>query len=194
MVQTLSIRTKLIMAMLALVASVALMGVTANDANAAVTVITKVCNETNKEIYIWNHESGKRIQIAPAGDRPPRRTCQDFNEWVPWAWTADRFDEGHYIEVGNVETFYECGGIVYCARFSFWQEHRKSDGDKVRYTGQNPPDGPRNYRSYADPIPGSNITGSRRSLYIKNLGSGRPINIDVELVSPFSEKQTPHTL
>src|SRR5215216_956418 len=92
------------MAMLALVASVALMAVTADTANAAVTEITTVCNYTNQEIYIWNHESGKRIVIAPAEGQPPLRTCKGFNEWVPWAWNADRFDEGHFIEVGYVET------------------------------------------------------------------------------------------
>ena len=88
MVQTLSMRTKLLMALLTLTVSVALMAVTADTANAQVTTITSVYNYTNKEIYIWNHESGKRIEIAPAGDRPTR---VGFNEWVPWAWTADHF-------------------------------------------------------------------------------------------------------
>jgi hypothetical protein len=182
MVQTLSIRTKLIMAMLALVASVALMGVTADTANAQVTTITGVYNYTNQEIYIWNHESGKRIEIAPAGKVPTRVF---FNEWVPWAWKADHFDEGHFIEVGNVETFYECGGIGYCPRFSFWQEKRKSDGDHIRYTGQNPPDGPLKYRAYADPMPGDSDTGDTNHLCIRNLGP-RIEPIDVELVVPWS--------
>jgi hypothetical protein len=179
MVQRLSIRTKLIMAMLALVASVALMAVTADTANAAVTEITSVYNYTNQEIYIWNHESGKRIVIAPAEGQPPLRTCKGFNEWVPWAWNADRFDEGHFIEVGYVETFIFCGGIRYCPRFSFWQERRK-DGDHIRWTGQNPPEGPLKYRAYADPMPGDSDTGDTDFLYIRNLG---PLiePIDVEL-------------
>jgi len=181
MVQTLSIRTKLIMAMLALVASVALMAVTADTANAQVTEITSVCNYTNQDIYIWNHESGKRIVIAPAPakGRPPLRTCKGFNEWVPWAWNADRFDEGHFIEVGYVETFIFCGGIRYCPRFSFWQERRK-DGDHIRWTGQNPPEGPLKYRAYADPMPGDSDTGDPDFLYIRNIG---PLiePIDVEL-------------
>lgn len=183
MVQTLSIRTKLIMAMLALVASVALMAVTADTANAQVTTITSVFNYTNQEIYIWNHESGKRIEIAPAGEPgniPKVPTHVSFNEWVPWAWNADHFDEGHFIEVGNVTSFYECGGIRYCPRFSFWQEKRKSDGDHIRWTGQNPPDGPLKYRAYAEPMPGNSSTGTRHRLIIRNLG---PLiePIDVEL-------------
>ena len=78
MVQTLPMRMKLLMAMLALVASVALIGVTADTANAQVTEITSVYNYTNKEIYIWNHESGKRIEIAPAGvyQNKPKPTRQ----------------------------------------------------------------------------------------------------------------------
>ena len=78
------------MAMLALVASVALIGVTADTANAQVTEITSVYNYTNKEIYIWNHESGKRIEIAPAGvyQNKPKPTRGSFNEWVPWAWDS----------------------------------------------------------------------------------------------------------
>jgi hypothetical protein len=182
MVQTLSIRTKLIMAMLALVASVALMAVTADTANAQVTTITTVCNYTGQEIYIWNHESGKRITIAPApaGRASNLRTCKGFNEWVPWAWNADRFDEGHYIEVGNRETFYFCGGIGICPRFSFWQERRKSDGDHIRWTGYNPPDGPLKYRAYAEPMPGDSDTGDQDWLHIRNLG---PLiePLDVEL-------------
>jgi hypothetical protein len=46
MVQALSIRTKLIVAMLALVASVALMGMTADDAHAGVTEIRNIYNYT----------------------------------------------------------------------------------------------------------------------------------------------------
>jgi hypothetical protein len=186
MVQTLSMRMKLLLAMLALVASVALMGMTANAANAQVTEITNVYNYTNKEIYIWNHESGKRIEIAPAGvyQGKPKPTVSDFNEWVPWASDSDRFDEGHFIEVGNVETLYECGGIRYCPRFSFWQERRK-DGDYIRYTGKKPPDGPLKYRAYADPMPGDSDTGDTNHLCIRNLGP-RIEPIDVELVVPWS--------
>jgi hypothetical protein len=182
MVQTLSIRTKLIMAMLALVASVALMGVTADTANAQVTEIISVCNYTNQDIYIWNHESGKRIVIAPAPAKgpPPLQTCKGFNEWVPWAWNADRFDEGHFIEVGYVETFIFCGAIRYCPRFSFWQERRK-DGDHIRWTGQLPPEGPLKYRAYADPMPGDSDTGDPDFLYIKNIGPLiEPIDVRLE--------------
>jgi hypothetical protein len=49
MVQALSIRTRLIMAMLALMGSVALMGVTADDAHAGVTPLDQNANPTTKE-------------------------------------------------------------------------------------------------------------------------------------------------
>src|SRR5215204_7112495 len=94
MVQALSIRTKLIMAMLALVASVILMGVTANAANAAgVTEIRWVENHTPYYVYVWNHESGARTLISP-------NSAVSYNQWVPWATNADEFNRGKYIEIG----------------------------------------------------------------------------------------------
>jgi hypothetical protein len=59
---------------------------------------------------------GLRQIGSPIGPKP---TVVDFNEWVPWATRADDFDKGHYIEVGNTERFFECGGTGLCPRFSF---------------------------------------------------------------------------
>jgi hypothetical protein len=185
MVQTLSMRMKLLMvAVVSLTVSVALMAVTADTANTqlpggSVTEIMQVRNETNKEIYIWNHESGEYFEIEPGG-------TANFTEWVPWATTADEFLAGHYIEVGNVETLLECGGIGICPRFSFWQENRKSSGDRIRYTGQKPPNGPVQFRSDAKAMPGASTTGERRHLCVYNLGRVRPINISVKLIDGSS--------
>jgi hypothetical protein len=181
MVQTLSMRMKqLMVAVVSLTVSVALMAVTPDTANTqipgtGVTEIMQVRNNTNKEIYIWNHESGEYFEIEPGGK-------VDFTEWVPWTTTADEFLAGHYIEVGNVARYGECGGTGICPRFSFWQENRQSSGDKIRYTGQKPPNGPVQFRSDAKPMPGSSTTRGKRHLCVSNLGRGRPINIDVKLI------------
>src|SRR5215208_4864799 len=111
-----ALRTTLIMAMLTLVASVVLMAATADTANAAVTEIRTVDNNTDRIIYIWDHESGAFKIIFPG-------QSQSFNQWVPWATSVEDFDRGHYIEVGTYETApSQCSGILFCPRFSFWQE------------------------------------------------------------------------
>jgi len=58
MVETLSMRTKLLMAVLSLIASVALMGVTADAANASgVTEIRDVQNLPLTLSTAWDHEN-----------------------------------------------------------------------------------------------------------------------------------------
>jgi hypothetical protein len=122
MVQTLSIRTKLIMAMLALVASVALMGVTAADANAAgVTEIRWVENHTRFPVYVENHEPipDTQMLVAPY-------TARSVNQRIPWVFNASDFDSGHYIELGYLFPFE-------LPRHAIWQENR-AGSDKVRYS------------------------------------------------------------
>src|SRR3712207_712415 len=130
MVQTLSIRTKLIMAMLALVASVALMGMTADDANAAgVAEIRWVENHTPYYVDVRNHESGATKLIAP-------NSAVSYNQWVPWATNADEFNRGKYIELGFSwhNSSSPCG--IYgagCPHLAIWQEgHNRQPypGDK----------------------------------------------------------------
>ena len=171
--------TKLILAMLTLVASVTLMAATADTANAAVTEIRTVDNNTDRIIYIWNHESGAYNIIFPGQSR-------SFNQRVPWATSVEDFDRGHYIEVGIYETApSQCSGIFLCPRFSFWQEYRshgRDPGDKIRYTGSPPLDtGPRRYNSDAPAMPGASYVGGRRNLVIKYLGVGYPYNLNVYL-------------
>jgi hypothetical protein len=83
MVQALSIRTKLIIAMLALMASVALMGVTARDAHAAVTEMRTIYNNTSQTYYVKNHENNQQESLAPIS-RPPveaeLRTVQEGSQ------------------------------------------------------------------------------------------------------------------
>ena len=168
MVQALSIRTKLILAMLALVASVALMGMTADDANAAgVTEIRWVENHTPCSVRIWNHESGATKLIAPY-------SAVSYNQWVPWATNADEFNRGKYIELG----FYQEGrssqpclpsiGVpIYAPRLAMWQEgHNRQPypGDKIRYT--RPTGSKFYYNPSAPPMTGASDTGGRRNLSI----------------------------
>jgi hypothetical protein len=95
--------------MLALVASVALMGMTADDAHAGVTEIRNIYNYTGKWVYVWNHESGYRVSIAPNGNVLA-------NQWVPWCWSGDMYNRGKYIEVG----YWEGGTTVH--KYSIWQQ------------------------------------------------------------------------
>jgi len=165
MVQTLSIRTKLIMAMLALVASVALMGVTADAANAAgVTEIRWVENQTPFYVYVWNHESGASTVISP-------NSAVSYNQWVPWATNADEFNRGKYIELGWLYSG-TSGGFPFpclqgarCPELAIWQE-----GDKIRYTRSSWYEGPGvgfQYRPSA-PMAGASNTGGRRILKIRH--------------------------
>jgi hypothetical protein len=154
MVQALPIRTKLIMAMLALLGSVALMGVTADDAHAGVTEIRTVHNKTDKTVYLWNHENGWVMTIRPYG-------TASWNQWVPWCTWAGEFDKGKYMEVGYLEN----GMRVH--KYSIWQENRREfDGvwrDRIRYT---------KYRAYnrdAQAMPGYSAVDGRRDLYLNNL-------------------------
>jgi hypothetical protein len=149
MVQALSIRTKLIMAMLAMVASVALMGMTADDAHAGVTEIRNIYNYTGKTVYVWNHESGRRITIAD-------RRNEVFNQWVPWCVDSTEYDKNKYIEVGYIEN----GNLVH--KYSIWQQD-KGGQDRIRYFDQ------RSYSTYAQPMPGASQVGGRRNLYLWNL-------------------------
>src|SRR5215204_880314 len=133
MVQTLSIRTKLIRAMLALVASVALMGMTADDAKAAgVTEIRWVENHTPYPAYLWNHETKAVYQIFP-------HTAVSVNQRIPWARNPDEFKEGHYIEIGWLGIFRPGDPCTLgkCAQLAIWQESHNTPpnpGDLVRYT------------------------------------------------------------
>ena len=157
MVQALSIRTKLIMAMLALVASVALMGMTADDANAAgVTEIRWVENHTPYGVYFWNHETGVRKSIAPY-------TAVSVNSRVPWATNKYEFGEGKYIELGF--TF-----PTDLRRIAIWQEaHNRPPwpGDKIRYYRSLGTNTGLFYNSSAPPMPGASNTGGRRNLIIR---------------------------
>jgi hypothetical protein len=146
MVQALSIRTKLIMAILALVASVALMGATADDAHAAVTEIRTIHNYTGKTVYAWNHESGRLVIIKPD-------QTAFFNQWVPWCTSMTDFYNGHYMEVGYIDDY---GVKVH--RYSIWQR-----GDWIRYTNV------RGYQTYAPAMPGMSGVGGRRDLILRNL-------------------------
>jgi hypothetical protein len=163
MVQALSIRTKLIMAMLALMRSVALMGVTADDAHAGVTELRTVYNKTGKTVYLWNHENGWITTILPEGSATPFSSVgkASFNQWVPWCTWGGEFDKGKYIEVG----YFENGMRVH--KYSIWQENRReSDGfwrDRIRYTKY------RSYVSDAQAMPGYSAVDGRRDLYLWNL-------------------------
>jgi hypothetical protein len=164
MVQALSIRTKLILAMLALVASVVLMGVTANAANAAgVTEIRLVKNNTPYYVYIQNHESRAYKLIPPYG-------VVSYNQWVPWATNTDEFNRGKYIEVG-FSTEDACPDFVplpnFCPGLAIWQEgynRQPYPGDKIRYTRGIPYSF--SYNRYAPPMAGDSNTGGRRNLII----------------------------
>jgi hypothetical protein len=164
MVQALSIRTKLIMAMLALVASVALMGMTADDANAAgVTEIRWVENHTPHPVYVWNHESGAYKVISP-------NSAASYNQWVPWAFGREFFYRSH-IELGYL--WPNTSKVV--PRIAIWQENRNTDpypGDKVRYTNAQGTINSwhLNYNSQALPISGNSSTGGRRNLIITYTG------------------------
>jgi len=184
MVQTLSIRTKLIMAMLALVASVALMGMTADDANAAgVTEIRWVENHTPYYVYVENHEPvpNTKMLVAPY-------TARSVNQRIPWVFKDTDFNSGHYIELGYLFPFE-------VDRLAIWQENRDTGshpGDKVRYSraDQNP-NGSwyLSYRPDAPPIPGNSNTGGRRILIIRQTRwemtpSGWVPNMDARLCQP----------
>jgi hypothetical protein len=149
MVQALSIRTKLIMAILALVASIALMGATADDAHAGVTELRTVYNYTGKTVYVWNHESGSIKLINPSGN-------VFFNQWVPWSAGSTDFYRGKYIEVGYIQN----GVKVH--KYSIWQQNRNSQ-DRIRYTQL------RGYDANAQPMPGVSTVNGRRDLVLWNL-------------------------
>ena len=149
MVQALSIKTKLIMAMLALVGSVALMGATADDAHAGVTELRTVYNYTGKTVYIWNHESGSLKLIYPGSN-------VFLNQWVPWCAGSTDFYRGKYIEVGYIES----GVKVH--KYSIWQQNRNGQ-DRIRYTKL------RGYDPYAQPMPGASGVDGRRDLVLSNL-------------------------
>jgi hypothetical protein len=163
MVQALSIRTKLIMGMLALVASVALMGMTADDANAAgVTEIRWVENHTPYTVYVRNHESGATKLISPY-------SAVSYNQWVPWATNADEFNRGKYIEIGWKGTGqYPCYfpyEYVVCPQLAIWQEgHNRqlNPGDFIRYACE------MKYNPSAPPMAGASHTGGRRNLIIRH--------------------------
>lgn len=167
MVQALSIRTKLIMAMLALVASVVLMGMTAEDANAAgVTEIRWVENHTPYPVYVRNHESGALKLISPY-------SAVSYNQWVPWATNEDEFNRGKYIQIGwQGDGQYDGVGnpciLGLCPTFAIWQEgHNRQPypGDKIRYTRAK---GLKvSYTLYAPPMAGASDTGGRRNLIIR---------------------------
>ena len=173
MVQTLSIRTKVIMAMLALVASVALMGVTADAANAAgVTEIRDVQNFTPYYVYFWNHENDTYTLIFP-------NSRWSVNQWVPWATNADEFKAGKYIELGFVPApFGTTPPACYfpplpCPHYAIWQEgHNRQPypGDFIRYTHPDvfrPNASPGfQYTRDAPPMVGASQTGGRRNLII----------------------------
>ena len=172
MVQTLSIRTKLIVAMLALVATVALMGVTAHDAHAQVTEIRKVFNNTRYDVYLWNREatSGKRLYVH-AGQ------TESFNEWVPWATDSTDFNRGHYIEIGFTAGLYTCGGLGECPQRAIWQEARNNQpypGDFIRYDSAGYFGHALHYTDQAPPMAGDSATGGRRDLII-NLSQFQPL-------------------
>jgi hypothetical protein len=175
MVQVLSIRTKLIIAMLAFVASVALMGVTADAANAAVTDIQTVHNFSPYFVYVWNHEhNGPNALIFP-------RSSRSYNQWVPWATNKDEFNAGHYIEFGFDPVSIGDGqppcGIsgVTCPQYAIWQEYTPKQpypGDLIRYvrpgcdTSCAPPDYMFQYTTSAPPMPGIAQVGGERDLFI----------------------------
>jgi hypothetical protein len=147
MVQALSIRTKLIMVMLALVGSVALMGVTAEDAHAAVTEMRTIHNETGQTYYVWNHESGKVVYIPSHGRAV-------FNQWIPWCTSSTDYNWNHFIEVGVIASN---GARVY--KYSIWQQNRNGQ-DRIRYTTLG------RYDPYAPPVDGASTVGGWRDLYI----------------------------
>jgi hypothetical protein len=149
MVQALSIRTKLIMAMLAVVASVALMGMTADDAHAGVTEIRNIYNNTSKTVYVWNHESGYRATIPSNGGVLA-------SQWVPWCINSTDYNKGHYIEIGYLENG------MYVHKYSIWQQNRDWQ-DKIRYTSN------RAYTSFAEAMPGASNVDGRRDLLLYNL-------------------------
>ena|SRR5215203_1079744 len=161
MVQTLSIRTKLIMAMLALVATVALMGVTADAANAAgVTEIRWVENHTPFPVYVENHKENPNWNMVV-----PPYTARSVNQRIPWVFNKGDFDSGHYIELGYLYP-------TPLPRLAIWQENRDNEpwpGDKVRYTEAVPKVSAGWYFNYdpkAQPISGNWNTGGRRNLII----------------------------
>jgi hypothetical protein len=149
MVQLLSMRTKLIMAMLALVGSVALMGVTADEAHAGVTEMRSIYNYTGKTVYAWNHESGKLVIINPGGN-------SFFNQWIPWCTGSTDFYRGKYIEIGYIEN----GVKVH--KYSIWQQN-KGGQDRIRYTKL------RGYDPSAQAMPGASTVDGRRDLVLWNL-------------------------
>jgi len=151
MVQVLSIKSKLILAILALVASVALMGMTADDAHAGVTEIRNVYNNTGKTVYLWNHENGYRVTIAPGQQVL-------INNWVPWCTGYTDFNRGHFIEVGYVNG----GSHVY--KYSIWQQNRNGL-DRIRYTAITP----MNYSPTAQAMPGASSVDGRRDLVLFDL-------------------------
>jgi hypothetical protein len=163
MVQTLSIRTKLIMAMLALVASVALMGVAADDANAdGVTEIRDVQNFTPYFVYAWNHENGTYRLIFP-------NSAYQYNQWVPWATNANEFNGGKYIELGFVRSRFGATpdpcfiSFAACPQYAIWQEstnRQPNPGDFIRYTRS------LQYTPSAPPMVGDSKAGLRRNLII----------------------------
>jgi hypothetical protein len=169
MVQTLSMRTKLLMvAVLSLTVSVALMAVTADTANAQVTEIRKVINQTDEFVYIWNRESGARTLIFPRSYAPNNQV--QYNQWVPWATNATEFNRGKYIEFGYRESgLVQCGGVQYCVRFAIWQEANNTQpfpGNYIRFTVPTFGYGLR-YIPSAPPMPGESTAGGRRNLYIR---------------------------
>ena len=149
MVQVLSIKSKLIMAMLALVASVVLMGMTADDAHAGVTEIRSIYNYTGKTVYVWNHETGHYVTIGNTGNSL-------LNQWVPWTASYTDYNRGKYIEVGYIEN----GALVH--KYSIWQQNRNWQ-DRIRYTKL------RSYDPYAQAMPGASSVDGRRDLVLWNL-------------------------
>jgi hypothetical protein len=150
MVQALSIRTKLIIAIFALVASVGLMGVTADDAHAAVTEMRTIHNDTGKTFYVWNHESGKVVYIPSHGSAA-------FNQWIPWCTSSTDYNRNHFIEVGFIA---DNGARVY--QFSIWQQNRNWQ-DRIRYTSLGA------YDPYARSLDSASGTGGRRDLHIGDI-------------------------
>jgi len=186
MVQTLSIRTKLIMAMLALVATVTLMGVTADAANAAgVTEIRWVENHTPFPVYVENHEPNPNTKMVVAPN-----TARSVNQRIPWVFRETDFGRGHYIELGYLYPY----SYVNLPRLAIWQENRDSQpypGDKVRYTKAERTFSSwyLNYDPKAWPIPGNSNTGGRRILIIRQTRwemtpSGWVPNMDARLCQP----------
>lgn len=135
-----------------------------------VTAIKVLVNNTDKWIYVQNHESPN--QHFSFEVMPPKNLLSPYNEygvniWVPWCTSQGDFDNGHFLEIGS----WDANNEPLTKKYVIWQHDRwggwwGGDGDHIRFSR----DG-RWHNINGNWVPGANYVNGDRLLRINALDS-----------------------